>query len=89
MAVLSESERAAVWRNVMRQAAVNLRIEPGIGTITKPELRAAIDALDTWMDDNAISANQAIPQPARSGLTTKQKAALLMYVIARRYLVEV
>lgn len=56
--------------------------------ITKPELRAAINALDTWLNDNAAAANAALPQPARGALTVEQKAALLSYVIARRYLME-
>lgn len=80
MAVLGDSERFEVWAQVMREQPM-----PGI---TKPELRAAVNALDTWLNDNAAAANAALPQPARGALTVEQKAALLSYVIARRYLVE-
>lgn len=80
MAVLGDSERFEVWAQVMRELPM-----PGV---TKPELRAAINALDTWLNDNAAAANAALPQPARGALTVEQKAALLSYVIARRYLVE-
>jgi len=52
-------------------------------------LRAAVDAVDTFLETNASAINSAIPQPARGVLTTKQKALLLMYVIGRRYVVEV
>lgn len=80
MAVLGDSERFEVWARVMRELPM-----PGV---TKPELRAAVNALDTWLNDNAAAANAALPQPARGALTAEQKAALLSYVIARRYLVE-
>lgn len=80
MAVLGDSERFEVWAQVMRELSM-----PGI---TKPELRAAVNALDTWLNDNAAAANAALPQPARGVLTVEQKAALLSYVIARRYLIE-
>jgi hypothetical protein len=49
------------------------------------ELRAAVDAIDQWIDDNASSFNSSIPQPARSSLTAKQKARLLVWVVRRRF----
>jgi hypothetical protein len=55
-------------------------------SIVKADLRAAVDALDTWLNTNAAAINTAIPQPARGALTTQQKARLLQYVVARRYL---
>lgn len=79
MAVLGDSERFEVWAQVMRELPM-----PGV---TKPELRAAVNALDTWLNNNN-AANAALPQPARGALTVEQKAALLSYVIARRYLME-
>lgn len=78
MAVLSESERAAAWRASMDRVY-------DIGAIVKADLRAAIDAVDQWADDNTTSFNTAIPQPARGVLTAKQKAALLMIVVGRRH----
>jgi hypothetical protein len=78
MAILSELDRAGCWANTMRR---NI----GSMSITKTELRAAVDALDDFMDTNASTINSAIPQPARSSLTTKQKAAILMLVIEQRY----
>lgn len=78
MAVLSDSERAACWRSAMDRVY-------DIGSIVKADLRAAVDAVDQWADDNAASFNAAIPQPARGALTVKQKAALLMIVVGRRH----
>lgn len=80
MAALSTAERIEVWAQMMREATATL-------DLTKAELRAAVDAVDDWADANAASFNTAIPQPARSALKAKQKAALLMYVVARRHLV--
>lgn len=54
-------------------------------TLTKPDIRAAVAAADAWADANSASFNAAIPQPARSVLTTRQKARLLEAVIRRRY----
>lgn len=52
--------------------------------ITKADLRAAIDAVDDWVDANSSSFNLAIPQPARGALTATQKALLLDYVVRKR-----
>jgi len=81
MAILSDDSRREVWADAMRQFS-NDREPVGI---TKADLRAAVDALDTFLNSNASAINTAIPQPARGALTTAQKARLLMYVIQRRY----
>jgi hypothetical protein len=80
MAALSESDRAAVWADYMRRG-------DGATGCLKAQLRSVIDAIDDWVDANATSFNNAIPQPMRGTLTTKQKAALLVYVVVRRHLV--
>jgi hypothetical protein len=54
--------------------------------ITKADLRAAINAADDWANTNTTSYNTALPLPARTSLTTAQKALLLNFVITRRYL---
>jgi hypothetical protein len=48
-------------------------------------LQEAVDAVDSWLDANAASLNVAIPVAARTTLTVKQKAQLLVYVIRRRF----
>jgi len=53
--------------------------------INKVDLRAAVNAIDVWVDSNTTAFNNAIPQPARGALTTKQKANLLLYVVRRRW----
>ncbi len=79
MAVLPDNDRAAVWAEFMR---LNL----GLGGLTKAELRAAVDAIDTWLNTNAGALNTAIPQPARGALSTSQKARLLVAIVERRYI---
>ncbi|MCP4493371.1 MAG: hypothetical protein GY820_39605 [Gammaproteobacteria bacterium] len=55
-------------------------------SISKQELKAAVDAIDVLMDQSATSVNNAFPPAAKAGLTTAQKAVVLMYVTARRYI---
>ena len=83
MAVLSDTERFNVWADFMRDQIVS-----SYG-ITKQDLRAAVDAIDAFMDTNETAINLAFPQPARSSLSPAEKAAILMYVTARRYKVQV
>lgn len=78
MAVLSDPDRINVWAEFMRNGQGDLGI-------TKADLRAAVDAIDTWMETNTTSFNTAIPQPARSAMSTHQKAALLKAVVTKRY----
>lgn len=81
MAALSDSDRRATWAELMQEWS-SLR-DPV--AITKIDLRAAIDAIDAWVDANAASFNSAIPQPARGGLTSAQKAKLPLFVVRKRF----
>lgn len=83
MAVLSDTDRQPLWAEFMRD--VSNRREP-FGALTKAQLRDAVNALDDYLNTNAAAINAAIPQPARAQLTTPQKALLLQYVVAKRYL---
>jgi hypothetical protein len=81
MAVMGSSDRAECWADFMRT--------PDTGEVfglTKADLRAALDAIDQFLSDNASTLNTAIPQPARAALTTPQKARLLIWVVRWRYL---
>jgi len=81
MAVLPDSDRVLVFAYIMR----NLSDRRDACSITKADLKAAVDAADSWADSNSSSYNLALPQPARSALTSKQKAEILSFVIRRRY----
>lgn len=82
MAVLSDVDRVALWADLMREIS---RVTEPLGALTKADLRAAVDAADAWVDANASSYNTALPQPARSVLTAKQKARVLMFIMRRRF----
>jgi hypothetical protein len=81
MAILSDTERAAVMGSAMTEASSSRTLI----TLSKTDLRLAINAIDQWVDDNAAAYNAAIPQPARGALTAKQKAELLFFVVRRRW----
>jgi len=82
MAVLSDPDRFEVWAHTMRERILSEC------TIDKVELRDAVNALDVYLDTNAAAINDALPAAAKAALTKKEKAAMLMYVVAKRYDVE-
>lgn len=84
MAILDTATRTSC-RSDWTQETMGLK-EP-ISGVVKADVQAAVDALDNFLNTNAAAINNAIPLPARSALTTAQKARLLMYVIKRRYTV--
>lgn len=51
---------------------------------TKPNLQAAVNAVDQWVEDNTTSFNAALPLPFRTAATAAQKTAVLAYVLWRR-----
>lgn len=78
MANLTDEQRREVFIRWMRTNAEGV-------SITKAELRAAVDAVDGWLEANQASFNAAIPNPARSQLNAKQKALLAAFVALRRH----
>lgn len=52
--------------------------------VTKPDILAAVNALDDWLEANVTTINAAIPQPARAALSPGQKYELLGYILMRR-----
>lgn len=83
MAVLTNGQLVAVYADFVAELNAAAGAE-AIG-ISKAELKAAIVAIDGWLDANAAAFNQAIPQPARSALSLRQKARILRLVAKHRY----
>lgn len=81
MAVLIDQDRYDIWADIMRLLSANKETV----SITKADLRAAVNAVDAWCNTNASAFNTAIPQPARAALSADQKARLLMLVVAKRH----
>ena len=81
MAELSTADRQRIWRGLQRYWS---RIYEIIGAISKDELRAAVDATDTWVNDNQGSFNNALPAAAKAALTMEQKTLLFCAVALMR-----
>lgn len=79
MAALSDTDRADCFADYMREETTQF------AGLLKPDLRAAVDAIDDYCVANAAAMNQAIPQPARAQLTAAQKARLFARVLLKRY----
>lgn len=77
MALLPDQDRDRVWRWFMRQ-------NPEAAAYTKADLRAAVNAVDAWIDGNSTAFNTALPQPFRGAATAQQKTLILCWVAMRR-----
>ncbi len=55
------------------------------GPLTKADFRDAINAVDQWWSDNAVTVNQVFPVAARNALTNTEKIGVFAYVALRRY----
>lgn len=80
MAVMSSADRAECWTDHMRTFTPTETI-----SISKVDLRVALDAVDQWVSDNAVSYNNALPAAAKANLTASQKSRLLTWVLQWRY----
>ena len=82
MAVLSESERKAIWTKFMSDVSAR---EEKFGSVNKNQIRDFVDAVDQWIDDNVTSFNSALPEPAKTQFTAKQKFEIFKAVASRRW----
>jgi hypothetical protein len=78
MAFLENNDIDTIWGDYMSRET-----ESGF-SLTKQELRAAVTALDQFLENNRTTINNAIPLPARTALTTRQKILILKYVLDKR-----
>jgi hypothetical protein len=53
-------------------------------SVTKTQLRAAVDATDQWIEDNQAAYNTALPVAFRNAATLGQKTLLFCFVAMRR-----
>lgn len=82
MAVLTTAQRSLV--SFLLQDRLSSRRE-GIGSLTKADILAAINATDTWIENNAAAYNTALPAAARTALTAQQKLELFHLVSLTRF----
>ena len=81
MAALPDGDRQNLWAKYMS----DLSARRDLISVTKADLRVALDAVDDWVNINMVSFNLTIPLPTRTALTARQKAELLLLVIRRRF----
>jgi hypothetical protein len=79
MATLAQAELDRIARWYQRDQNF------GQCAFTKPDLAAAVTALDAFLSSNAAAVNSALPTAFRTTASTQQKALLLAYVALRRY----
>ena len=84
MAVLTDGDRKKIWSRYMSEASSDETAIP----LNKSDLRAIVDAIDTWISDNMASFNSSLPLPGRTRLTGKEKVRLFLYVVNQRWEVE-
>lgn len=75
---LSAADRQKVADQLMRDNQAPL------GAITKAEIRASVDATDTWIDANSASWIATLPAAAGAGLSANQKTWVFTYVLMMR-----
>lgn len=80
MAQLTEGDRQEINAEAQRYWSAASAI---LG-LTKAQLKAAVDATDVWIDDNASAYNTALPVAARTALNADQKTLLFCAVALRR-----
>lgn len=81
MAVLTTQERQELSAEIMRDIS---RLREPLN-VTKAAVIAAIIATDDWVEANTASFNSALPLPARTDMTLKQKTQLFMRVVRKRF----
>lgn len=82
MAVLTDSDRRKIWAKFMSDISAR---EEKFGVINKYQIKDLINAVDQWISDNLTSFNSALPEPAKTQLTGKQKFEIFMAVAQRRW----
>lgn len=75
---LDATGRARTLAQFMRDTTLSL------AGVTKPDIKAAVDATDDWIDANQASFNTALPQPFRGTASLSVKTLLFCYVAMRR-----
>jgi len=80
--MLSDEDRKSIWADFMSEAGARRNVIDGL---LKQDLREAVDAIDAWIESSIPDFNSAIPQPARSNLTSRQKLEIFLAIIKHRW----
>jgi len=82
--LLSEQERDNLSQDYMRTTS---RLHSDLGICLKADIRAAIDALDSYIDGEASSIDASLPATFRNEAGDSEKSLLLQMLTATRYTV--
>lgn len=78
---LTNQERWEIFRDFMEgESGQHFSID-----LLKVALRDAVDATDDFIGTNVAAYNVALPEPARTNLTTRQKALMFLLVADKRF----
>lgn len=81
MAVLSDQKRQEIWAQIMRDLS-DAR-EPI--AITKAPLRAVVNTMDQWAQDNSASLRSAVNAAGGTSLTNAQVARIFARIVLERW----
>jgi hypothetical protein len=84
MAKLTPESLLEIRNDVMKTWSRDKNIF-GPCAVLKAELAQTIDEFDTWIDSNAVAFLNAISEPAKSALTTKQKIYIFRRILDERF----
>lgn len=82
MAVMDTVGKARAWINALR--AIGNEVDIGDAAVRDAVL-AAVGAADNWVDANQASYVTDLPEPFKSWSTSRQKAAVLAFVLHERF----
>lgn len=80
MVDLDKPNTDLVLRQIVREY---IKIKPA--DLDKTQFTAAIQSMSNYFDDNAVTINNALPADFKSKASTPLKAALLAFVVLRKY----
>lgn len=81
MATLPDGDRQKVSNGLQRYWSDQREV---IAVLTKADMKAAVDATDSWIDTNGASFNNALPTAAKNNLTMAQKTLMFCAVALYR-----
>ena len=83
MVALTQAQINKIFQDFVNEI---IRAAPNTAvTLTKSDIKTAITATNTWIDNNAASYNSALAANVQSSLTSAQKSVLFAYVALKKY----
>ena len=81
MPLLSNEER----QDILRKVEKKLSRRRDVVNIGRQDLLNAVNAMDTWIDDNMVGLNGSLTDSVKTGLSLRQKLEMFLMVIENRW----